>query len=427
MTDHAGAGTARFSFLDRLGPRVARRPQPRASIALAGAGCALAVAGVLTLAGDAGVSNDGGFNRTPGIILSLLVVGAGLLVLQLRNQGPLATAGSVAVAAGTPAAIGFMVVGGGDGRLDTAITLSALAWLATYLVGPGRGRPVFLGLAAYGVWSTVLQMVGAGGATSLLALTPLGWFAFGESCEYDSFTGSSDCTSTGPFGMRGFDQPDWAALGLVSLAVALGYLLLSRWLDRNGRHGMSTPFVLVGLLAVVQGVIALGIELEDAHGAGAIILVAGVALAVFGGSTGRRFTTWFGGAASALGVGLIVLPDVDSASAGGLLLLGSGLVVVAVTHLVAEQLDEPDELATDRPTDPGTGRRTLVAPTRVPEPEPQWAAEPTLLELEPLPAAAPAKRPPAKKAGKKAVAKKAAPKKAAKKAAPVKKAAKKRP
>jgi hypothetical protein len=53
MTDTAGAGTARSSLLDRLGPRATRRPQPRASIALAGAGCALAVAGVLTLAGDA--------------------------------------------------------------------------------------------------------------------------------------------------------------------------------------------------------------------------------------------------------------------------------------------------------------------------------------------------------------------------------------
>jgi hypothetical protein len=399
MTDTAGAGTARSSFLDRLGPRATRRPQPRASIALAGAGCALAVAGVLTLAGDAGVSDDGGFNRAPGIILSLLVVGAGLLVLQLRDQGPLATAGSVAVAAGTPAAIGFLVLGGGDGRLDTAITLSALAWLATYVVGPGRGRPVFLGLAAYGVWSTILQMVGAGGTTSLLALTPFGWFAFGESCEYDSFTGSSDCTSMGPFGM-GFDQPDWAALGLVSLAVGLGYFLLSQRLDRSGRHGMSTPFVFVGLLAVVQGVIAMSIELEDAHGAGAVILAVGVALAGFGGSTGRRFTTWFGGAASALGVGLVVLPDVDSASVGGLLLLGSGLVVVVVTHLVAEQLGEPDELAVDPAPDAAPSisseRRALVA--EVLEPEPQWAEDPTLLELEPLQPA-----PPAKKAAKKAV------------------------
>ena len=82
-----------------------------------------------------------------------------------------------------------------------------------------------------------------------------------------------------------------------------------------------------------------------------------------------------------------------------------------------------------------TGGHQLVASPPVPvvEPEPEWAAEPTLLELEPLPAAAPAKRPPAKKAVKKAVAKKASPKKAApakkaaKKAAPVKKAAKKRP
>src|SRR5690349_6145514 len=96
MTDLADTGAHRPSFLDSLGPRGLRRAEPRASIALAGAGCALAVVGVLVLAGDAGDGTGGSFNRVPGVVLATVLVAIGALLMHQVREGALATAGSVA-------------------------------------------------------------------------------------------------------------------------------------------------------------------------------------------------------------------------------------------------------------------------------------------------------------------------------------------
>ena len=372
MTDPAGAGTARSSFLDRLGPRAIRRPQPRASIALAGAGCALAVAGradpgrrrraSTTTAGSTGPRASSSASSWSAPACSCC---------SCATRGPLATAGSVAVAAGIPAAHRASWSSAGAPAGSTPRSPLSSAGLARHLPrrAPAAGGPSSSASPPTASGPPVLQLVGAGGATSLLALSPLGCVrASASPASYDSFTGSSDCTSTGPFGMTGFDQPDLAALGLVSLAVGIGCFLLSRWLDRNGRHGMSTPFVVVGLLAVVQGVIALGIELEDAHGAGAVILVAGVALA----AVRRQHRS----PVHHLVRRCRLRPRRRAArprrrrpaSAGGLLLLGSGLVVVAVAHLVAEHARRARRAGGRRSpaATPVDASRGLVAPPRSP-------------------------------------------------------------
>ena len=446
MTDLADSGTARPSFLDSLGARGARRAEPRASIALAGAGCFLAMVGVLILAGDAGIPDgSGSFNRVPGILLGALLVGAGLLTLQSRPRGPVATAGAVALAVGVPTTVGFLLIGGSDGRIDAVLGLSTLAWAAAYLTGPAKGRPVFLGLTLYGAWSTVMQVVGTGFSYGM-ALSPVGLVGGGEECYYDSSSGMSTCDDGGfgglggMGGMGGFDTgsgfsgPDFATIGAVSIGIALAYFLLSRHLDRRGRRGMSTPFVVVGLLAFVQGVISMAIELGLRPGGG-LVIVAGIGLAVFGGHLGRRFTTWLGALGTIAGVAMVLLPEVDSAVTGGFILIGGGLAVVAVGYILAVQLDEPDELdgptGGNDPVDPVPARRHLTA-------EPT-AAEPTLidaplLELVPLepapvkrtPATRPAVVPPPPRAStpaKRAPAKRVAPKKATpKKAAVAKKA-----
>ncbi|HEX6424290.1 MAG TPA: hypothetical protein VFZ79_12475 [Acidimicrobiales bacterium] len=63
--------------------------EPRLWISLAGAGCLLAVSGLLVIAGDAQVSDDGGGgSTTPGILLFLLVVGAGYVLIQACRPSP---------------------------------------------------------------------------------------------------------------------------------------------------------------------------------------------------------------------------------------------------------------------------------------------------------------------------------------------------
>src|SRR3954463_8006474 len=77
---HARPPAPRPSGLDRLGPRVDRRPEPRLGTALAGAGVALVVLGALAVGGDHASSGGGTGSRLPGILLSLAVVVAGYLL-----------------------------------------------------------------------------------------------------------------------------------------------------------------------------------------------------------------------------------------------------------------------------------------------------------------------------------------------------------
>src|SRR5688572_17110729 len=99
MTD--ALGDAGPSFLDSLGDRGRRRAEPRTSISLAGAGCALGIVGVLALAGDTGLDEDSGdFSQVPGILLSALVIAIGYFVLTAARRGAVATAGTVAAALG---------------------------------------------------------------------------------------------------------------------------------------------------------------------------------------------------------------------------------------------------------------------------------------------------------------------------------------
>src|SRR5690242_6807341 len=137
------------SFLGGPGDRADRRAEPRASISLAGAGCALGVLGVLILAGDTGLDDQtGDFSQVPGILLSTLVVALGYFVLAAARQGSIATAGTVAAVIGIPAFM-FFVTFDENGlppyNTEAIIIVSAVVWLGSYAVGPAKGRPFFLG------------------------------------------------------------------------------------------------------------------------------------------------------------------------------------------------------------------------------------------------------------------------------------------
>ena len=142
-------GDAGPSFLDSLGDRGRRRAEPRTSISLAGAGCALGILGVLALAGDTGI-DDAERRLQPGP--GHPAVGPGRRHRLLR-------------AGGRPAwARGHRRRGGRRARRAGAhvlrhlrrervpavqhrgiLIVSTAAWLGTYLIGPGKGRPFFLG------------------------------------------------------------------------------------------------------------------------------------------------------------------------------------------------------------------------------------------------------------------------------------------
>lgn len=354
MTEAMGEPQA-STFLDSLGARGRRRAEPRASIAIAGAGCALAVLGVLIVAGDTG-SSDGDFNKVPGIILSALVVAAGLFTLHSVRRGAMATAGAVATALGVPPLMFFLTFDQGGFppySTEAILIVSTLAWLVAYAVGPGRGRPFFLGAGLVGLWFTVLQL------TENLFEAPFGLLG-GWSSVSSSIEGDVGPSSIGP----SFDVPDLTTLGLLSLGLGIGYLLLGRWLDHRGHHGAATPFAFATLPTLFAGVAFLADDLEQA-GTGLLILVIGAGLAHHGASAERRLTAWVGGAATAVGAAVFLADMTDDATIGGMLFLAAGIALVAAGHAVANALHEPDEMELSQRPDP-----VRAAPTPAGAPPP---------------------------------------------------------
>ena len=343
------------SFLASLGPRGARRAEPRASIAIAGAGCALAVLGVLIVAGDTGAS-DGDFNKVPGIILSALVIGAGFFTLSSARHGAIATAGAVAAALGVPPLMFFLTfdVNGFPPYSTTGIlVVSTIAWLAAYAVGPGRGRPFFLGAGLIGVWFSLMQV------TEEVFDAP--FLLFGV---FAGFSNGSDSGFGDGFGPSGISVPDPTTLGILSLGLGVGYLLLCRWLDSRGHLGVGTPFAFATLPTLLVGALFLADDLEQA-GTGLLVLLIGAALAHHGASVGRRATAWLGGAATTLGAATFLSDMTDDATIGGLLFLAAGIGLVAAGHAVASALSEPDEMTVTRveampvPVSPGLPPRPM--------------------------------------------------------------------
>ncbi len=307
-----------------VGPRARQRASPRMGITLAGVGCALAVAGVLAVGADglAGTSRGGDGSRAPGVGLSLLTTAAGYIVAVVTRRGPLATAGGVAGALGTPALVFFLTFTGNRGpNLDAVLLVSTIVWGITYLAGPVKGRPFHLGLALAGLWLFIVEqfepVLGFGFVFRVLVL------------PIESAFGSA---------------PDYTVAGTLSLGFGVGYLAFAWLLDRDGHAGAATPFVAVGLVALFTGVVAVSPDLEVA-GTGVLLVVIGLTLAADGARAGRRATTWSGGGAVLLGLAVVILDITDAdVTTFGVLALLCGLAVVALAQWVTAALDEPDEL-----------------------------------------------------------------------------------
>lgn len=353
-------------FVDSLGARGRRRAEPRTSIAVAGAGCALAVLGVLMIAGDSGMT-DGDFNQVPGIVLSALVVAAGFFTLASVRQGAIATAGAVAAALGVPPLMFFITFDEGGlppYSTDGILIVSTIAWLGAYAIGPARSRTIFLGAGLISLWLTALQL------TENLFEAPFGFVGaltggFTESSfestgtVIDGSVGSADLypgvevygsgdTYAGGFGQpfegNGFQLPDPTTIALLSLAFGVGYLLLCRWLDRRGHHGVATPFAVATLPALATGVTFMADDLEQA-GTGLLALLVGAGVAYHGATVGRRATAWVGGGTTAIGAAVFLGDMTDDVTVLGMLYLAVGIGLVAAAHAVATALGEPDEMA----------------------------------------------------------------------------------
>ena len=140
-------------------------------------------------------------------------------------------------------------------------------------------------------------------------------------------------------------------IGLVSAFFGIAYLGALYALDRGGRRGLATAFVVPGVVALVTGTQSFGQAAHHAWVGGALTFAAGILIGVVGDRTGRRFTTWAGAATVALGA-LIVALDAGHIShavgngnvrlAGpGMIIASFGVALVATAYIVAQLLGRP--------------------------------------------------------------------------------------
>ena len=359
-------------MLERLGSWAARRPEPRLWISVAGAGCLMAVTGLLAIAGDAQVDDSGDVgSSTPGILIFLLVVVAGYLLMHFVRETPAATAGVTAVVLGLPPLAYFLTFDENSNpplSIEAVLGLPALVWLVSYLVGPGRGRPLLLAAGLIFGWLFALQVledpVGRGSLDPPLVEDD----AFGGPFD-DSADGSFDDELEDEFGTddgfedefgtdngfedefgtdNGFEdefetddqfgageEPSWTTIGVVSLLFGAGYFLAARQLDRRGYAGTATPFVVAGHVALPFGLAYLADTLEVA-GTGVAFVIAGGLIAWLGAASGRRLTTIVGALEMIFGLYLVVgdAMEESSATSVGTALFVLGAVIVALAHLL---------------------------------------------------------------------------------------------
>ena len=358
MSDSTAAPTP--SLLERLGPRARRRAEPRLPIALAGAGCALAVIGALVMSIDGGTRDDGGsFNRWPGLLLTVMVVAGGVAVQHLLPRTPLATAGTVAVLLGTPAFLLFATLDPGDlppWSTEAILVVSTIAYAAAYLVGPGRGRPAYLGAAAIGVWASVLQLTEKVFDLPFQILGLASFVVF-PSSSYSDAPYSNDPFAYSDSGFLGApDLPDPTSVGIMSLALGIGFVVLSRRFDRRGYGGAATPLLVAAFPALYVGMTFVTSDLEPA-GSGLLGIAIGVGLSWHGSTVGRRATTWIGAILAVSGVIPIVLDLSSSPALVGVLFLLTGCGSVFGAHVLAQHPSQLDEMA-----EPVRRRQLVAAP-----------------------------------------------------------------
>jgi hypothetical protein len=340
------------SARDRLGSRVARRPEPRFGVALAGVGVALVILGVLVWAGEYAASGGGsgsGFggggsgtdsHKLLGAALSLAVVVIGYALAIGRRVGPLTNAGVAASALGVPVMVGFISLQPASGiSVDAVAIVSMLVWVLSYAVVPVvRGHVFYAAATTLTLWLYLIDKVEP-------HLFSFAWV----------FRGIVPDTGGAGFQGPGFAAPDFNTIAGICLVFGLAYYLTALFLDRAGRSGLALAFVVGGFAATASGIATAAINLAQVA-TGFLLIVLGALLAAYGASSGRRFTTWAWAAAIGVGVfDIIAKASPDNAAAAGISFIIVGVLVVALAATAAQLLREPDETV---PASEVVGRQT---------------------------------------------------------------------
>jgi hypothetical protein len=308
--------------------RLAHRPDTRFGHAAGGVAGVLVVAAMVAFA--AAIDNDD--PQVAGSLFSIAVLVAAVFAGYWK-RGPIRSAAVTAIVLAFPLLWIFAVIGDGKGvgRSDVRLVfiLITVSYVAMYLLTWTRGRGVLLGGALF-VAATWLVSEVADDAPR-----------FGIS---------------GPFGSSGLDNSNLfgddggRSVAVVMILIGVGFLGATALLDRSKRHGLATPFLVVGAIYAIVGAYALGIDTDadHAYAAGICLALAGLAIGAAGIFGDRRATSWLGAIVLLVGAVTVVAQGTeDSATGGGgeelfgLFALIAAAVLLVLGILVARTADEP--------------------------------------------------------------------------------------
>jgi hypothetical protein len=278
-----------------LGPRVDERPPPSLVEGLRAVGGFLVAAGVLVLASDQYDDSSG-----LALFIAFLLYAGGVAAL-VRAPHEFVTPAVVATGVASVGVGFFAVASNDDPSLSLAGFFVAALAGALYAVPPRRGHTFHLVVALAALWFAMLALVQG---------------------SLSDFIGISFSDAI-------------ADIGLMSVLVGGTYLAVGWWLDRAGLRAAATPFLAIGAVALAFGMFALVNDWNEVGG-GLLACAVGGTIAVVGGQTNRRFTTWFGLVVLASGLIAItsgIAPDDGAVVQFLLLVLVGGGVIYATTVL----------------------------------------------------------------------------------------------
>ncbi len=277
-----------------------------------------------------------------GFALALIVVAIGYALVVIARTGPLVTAGIAATALGIPVAMEFATLDLSSGSVvntDAVVWVSIIAYLISYFFVRGaRGHTFYLGLAAFFLWEYAVGKAGP-----------------------DSRVVSSSVIGSATGGSSGVPSIDTKTIAAVSLIFAIVYYLIAWYLDRTGRHGMAVPFVVVGIPAMLLGIIGFAPDTKQI-GTGILLLLFGLVLCLYGARYERRFTAWFWGLVSAGGAVTIMTKFATQGVSIGITMIVLGALFAIGGWFAAKALNEPDDMTA---AGPDAGPRASV-PTGAP-------------------------------------------------------------
>lgn len=248
------------AFLEPYGNALFDRPRPTFRGAVAAAGGALVGIGASGVVGN--VAKDS--PRVAAAMIALMLLAAGYLALL---QAPLTFApAALTMIAPAPAILaGAFTVAPNYDSPTLTLLVAAAGWAFAWLI-PITRRSLFLGLALAAGWLSAVSVAANAGFASVNVTQFLQ------------------------------DNGAW----LLSLVIGVGLLVVGLLFDRRGWGGFATPFIAVGDLAFVSGVLGTVARID---GVGGPLLVVGASLALsfVGDAGGRRLTTWLGAAGVIVG------------------------------------------------------------------------------------------------------------------------------